>query len=290
MKEKVLLNVYRVLSLLLVGVLVYSNKDRISEFLNRKDTEEVQSLSESVETVMAPVKISEEKQEEAILKVDASKSATYIDERVPDYSIINGCVNDPVTLEYTWTSFEGLYYATICYSIDQKLYEYFNSLSRYYGNSEYKNYINDPINSEYLDMLVENLEEIGDKRGYTDGERVREVISFCQSFEYETDQESTERAEWPKYPIELLYDRVGDCEDTALLLVGILSRMGYGCALIKFDDHIAVGLKGDQSIDGTYFENDGIKYYYIETTNRGWRIGEIPDEYVGVPATVIVIS
>lgn len=290
MKEKVLLNVYRVLSLLLVGVLVYSNKDRIANFINKNDVEDVKEISESVETVMAPVKISEEKQEEAVLKVDASKSATYIDERVPDYSIINGCVNDPVTLEYTWTSFEGLYYATICYSIDAKLYEYFNSLSRYYGNSEYKNYINDPINSEYLDMLVENLNEIGDKRGYTDGERVREVISFCQSFEYETDQESTERAEWPKYPIELLYDRVGDCEDTALLLVGILSKMGYGCALIKFDDHIAVGLKGDQSIDGTYFENDGIKYYYIETTNRGWRIGEIPDEYVGLPATVIVIS
>ncbi len=290
MKEKVLLNVYRVLSLLLVGVLVYSNKDRIANFINKNDVEDVKEISESVETVMAPVKISEEKQEEAVLKVDASKSATYIDERVPDYSIINGCVNDPVTLEYTWTSFEGLYYATICYSIDAKLYEYFNSLSRYYGNSEYKNYINDPINSEYLDMLVENLNEIGDKRGYTDGERVREVISFCQSFEYETDQESTERAEWPKYPIELLYDRVGDCEDTALLLVGILSKMGYGCALIKFDDHIAVGLKGDQSIDGTYFENNGIKYYYIETTNRGWRIGEIPDEYVGLPATVIVIS
>ncbi|MCR5117762.1 MAG: hypothetical protein K6A97_09680 [Lachnospiraceae bacterium] len=290
MKEKVLLNVYRVLSLLLVGVLVYSNKDRIANFINKNDVEDVKEISESVETVMAPVRISEEKQEEAILKVDASKSATYIDERVPDYSIINGCVNDPVTLEYTWTSFEGLYYATICYSIDAKLYEYFNSLSRYYGNSEYKNYINDPINSEYLDMLVENLNEIGDKRGYTDGERVREVISFCQSFEYETDQESTERAEWPKYPIELLYDRVGDCEDTALLLVGILSKMGYGCALIKFDDHIAVGLKGDQSIDGTYFENNGIKYYYIETTNRGWRIGEIPDEYVGLPATVIVIS
>jgi hypothetical protein len=290
MKEKVLLNVYRVLSLLLVGVLVYSNKDRIANFINKNDVEDVKEISESVETVMAPVKISEEKQEEAVLKVDASKSATYIDERVPDYSIINGCVNDPVTLEYTWTSFEGLYYATICYSIDAKLYEYFNSLSRYYGNSEYKNYINDPINSEYLDMLVENLNEIGDKRGYTDGERVREVISFCQSFEYETDQKSTERAEWPKYPIELLYDRVGDCEDTALLLVGILSKMGYGCALIKFDDHIAVGLKGDQSIDGTYFENNGIKYYYIETTNRGWRIGEIPDEYVGLPATVIVIS
>ncbi len=290
MKEKVLLNVYRVLSLLLVGVLVYSNKDRIANFINKNDVEDVKQISESVETVMAPVKISEEKQEEAVLKIDASKSATYIDERVPDYSIINGCVNDPVTLEYTWTSFEGLYYATICYSIDAKLYEYFNSLSRYYGNSEYKNYINDPINSEYLDMLVENLNEIGDKRGYTDGERVREVISFCQSFEYETDQESTERAEWPKYPIELLYDRVGDCEDTALLLVGILSKMGYGCALIKFDDHIAVGLKGDQSIDGTYFENNGIKYYYIETTNRGWRIGEIPDEYVGLPATVIVIS
>ena len=63
MKEKVLLNVYRVLSLLLVGVLVYSNKDRIAEFLNRKDTEAVQTISESVETITAPVKISEEKNE-----------------------------------------------------------------------------------------------------------------------------------------------------------------------------------------------------------------------------------
>ena len=88
------------------------------------------------------------------VKKPAHTSNSYFDERKPDYSLINTYTEDPVTLEFTWTSFEGLYYATICYTIDEKLYTYFRSLSRYYGNDEYVNYIDDPINDKYMILYM----------------------------------------------------------------------------------------------------------------------------------------
>ncbi|MCQ2520125.1 MAG: hypothetical protein MJ107_06295 [Lachnospiraceae bacterium] len=221
--------------------------------------------------------------------IDASASHTYFDERKPDYSIVNNCVNRPVQNEYTWTSFEGLYYATVCYTIDADLYNYYAHLPRYYGRDEYINYITDPMNDSYITMVVENLDEIANRRGYSDGEKVREAISFCQSFEYELDENTSDRQEWPKYPIELLFERKGDCEDSAILLAGIFKKMGYGTVLIKYDDHMAVGLKAD-GIDGTSFERDGNTYYYIETTNPGWYIGEIPDDYKNLEADLILIN
>ncbi len=221
---------------------------------------------------------------------DGNASGTLSDERKPDYDIIAKLIYDPVPIEYTWTSFETLYYATICYSIDQKLYEYYKSLDRYYGDNEYIKYVTDPINSEYLDMVVENLTEISDNRGYSDAERVREAINFVQNFTYTTDEDNTDKIEWPKYPIEMLYDREGDCEDACLLLAGVLAKMGYGTCLIKYADHMAVGIKGDTTLSGNYYTYEGNDYYYIEATNPGWNIGDMPEDYQGVSATIILIN
>ena len=289
MREKVLLNIYRVLLLICIVALIFAYRGNIARLLKGNEAVETEEPESTVNFgVVEGFEGSTEQTQP--YKPDTSLSSKYTDERKPDYSIVNTCINDPVSNEFTWTSFEGLYYATICYSIDEKLYEYYKGLARYYGNDEYINYINDPINAEYIDMIVENLNEIGDRREYTDGERVREAISFCQSFEYVEDDSSTTHTEWPKYPIELLYERKGDCEDTSILLAGILKKMGYGVALIKFDDHMAVGIKGDETIYGTSYNFEGDDYYYVETTNKGWYIGEIPEEYKDLPATVIVIN
>jgi len=289
MREKVLLNFYRVFSILAVVALAYAYRGEISRLIGRLSAGKESEVNVSVETEAETSEPGSAVETETVKK-PAHTSNSYFDERKPDYSLINTYTEDPVTIEFTWTSFEGLYYATICYTIDEKLYTYFRSLSRYYGNDEYVNYIDDPINDKYIEMIVENLDTIAGKRDYTDGERVREAIAFCQSFEYETDNDTTDHMEWPKYPVELLYDRTGDCEDSAILMVGILRKMGYGCALIKFDDHIAVGLKGDDSLNGSYYDYEGEKYYYVETTNKGWYIGEIPDEYKNLEATLIPIN
>ncbi|RYD05922.1 hypothetical protein N752_06670 [Desulforamulus aquiferis] len=39
-----------------------------------------------------------------------------------------------------------------------------------------------------------------------------------------------------------------------------------------------MGVKGE-NLSGVYYEFQGEKYYYVETTGTGWKIGQIPDEY-----------
>ena len=58
----------------------------------------------------------------------------------------------------------------------------------------------------------------------------------------------------------------------------MIREMGYGCALILFDDHMGVGVLGDETMVGSYYEQYGNMYFYIETTDVGWEIGELPDE------------
>jgi len=62
--------------------------------------------------------------------------------------------------------------------------------------------------------------------------------------------------------------------------------MEYGVVLIMLSDHCAVGVLGGEGIYGTYWEYNGGKYYYLETTNTGWGVGELPEEYEGAMANV----
>ena len=84
-------------------------------------------------------------------------------------------------------------------------------------------------------------------------------------------------------------DNGGDCEDTAILLASILKEMGYGVVLIEFDDHMAVGLLGDDSLSGTYFQYNNSKYFYIETT-AVMDIGEMPSVYNNQTSTIIPVN
>jgi hypothetical protein len=58
-------------------------------------------------------------------------------------------------------------------------------------------------------------------------------------------------------------------------------HFNYGVALIIIDDHMAVGIAGEEGIGGTYFEVGDRRYYYCESTGKGYAIGEVPDMYIG---------
>ena len=66
----------------------------------------------------------------------------------------------------------------------------------------------------------------------------------------------------------------------------LLNSMDYGVALILLPEHAAVGVLGGEGIYGAYWEYDGDKYFYLETTGKDWRVGEIPEEYEGAAASV----
>ncbi|MCR5645689.1 MAG: hypothetical protein K6F96_04775 [Bacteroidales bacterium] len=106
------------------------------------------------------------------------------------------------------------------------------------------------------------------------------VISFVQSLRYVSDWDSKRCGEYVRFPVETLVDGCGDCEDLAILAAAILHEMGFGVLLVNLPDHMALAVACDnKDCDGTFYEFDGRKYYYLEVTSTGWAIGQVPDAY-----------
>lgn len=165
-------------------------------------------------------------------------------------------------------------------------YDYFRGLPRPV-TSDYSVYVTNQLDDYYISALVERFEEAAGRYGFSDYEMVDLAVSFVQSLDYVPDDVTTGYDEYPRYPLETLVDRGGDCEDTSILLASILHEMGYGVVLLALPDHMAVGVKGVENLTGAYWLYEGNRYYYVETTGTGWQVGEIPAEYSGSPATVL---
>lgn len=54
--------------------------------------------------------------------------------------------------------------------------------------------------------------------------------------------------------------------------------------------HMAVGVACGDLEDGYYYEYEGEKYYYVETTDSGWKIGEMPSELRNETAILIPLN
>lgn len=163
-------------------------------------------------------------------------------------------------------------------------------LDQYYRSRlrtrNYGAYVSDTYDDQYIQNIVNEFEDFGERQNLNDGGIISEMMSFVQNLEYTTDKVSAGYNEYPKYPIETLVDREGDCEDSSILLSSMLDQFGYGSVLLIFEDqqHAAVGVAGDTSIEGTYYEQDGQRYYYTETTAPGYSIGQLPSSMeVGDP-------
>ncbi len=148
----------------------------------------------------------------------------------------------------------------------------------------YVPYVTEEKNYE---LVREVAEAIAEKAPGTPRER----IEFAAAFVQEAIPYISEKGEYPKYPVETLVEG-GDCEDKSILLAAILRAMGYRTALLVFSGnpgHIAVGVECPDCW-GSYYYKDGVKYFYLETTDFGWSLGEIPLEYLGKSALVYAVS
>ena len=164
-------------------------------------------------------------------------------------------------------------------------YEYYRNKAHNRDNN-YAGYALSDYDRALIKNIVDNFREGGDERGYTDTENAMNIVAFVQSLPYTSDKVTTGFDEYPRYPIETLVDNGGDCEDTSILAAALINEMGYGVVLIRLPGHMAIGIKGSDDIDGTYYEYKGSRYYYLETTGTGWELGEVPDEYAGKQATI----
>lgn len=180
---------------------------------------------------------------------------------------------------YTWT------YTSY---IPRNQYLYYKNLDRKPNN--YQEYISNTYNRQLTSKIADLIVEEGLEKGFSKDQCVLMAVSFVQSIPYKTDKESTGMDEYYKYPIETLVEGCGDCEDSAILTATIVRDMGYGVVLLRFYDHMAIGVKGGENMHGTYWTYNGERYFYLETTNTGWEIGQIPDKYRQERATIIPLS
>ncbi len=198
------------------------------------------------------------------------------------------------TVEYKWSTGWGRSARRWTYTaeLSDELYDYYRSRPRgIYSDEDYIPYLTDSYDDGQMARLAVCFDEAQETYGMTEFEKIELMIAFVQSLEYVADEEWTQDYdEYPKYPYETLYDGCGDCEDTSVLLAAMLREAGYGCALIFFPDHMAVGIAGGDGIYGTYYRSGGYKYFYVETTSPGWGIGEVPDEYAGMDAWLYVVE
>ena len=92
----------------------------------------------------------------------------------------------------------------------------------------------------YVKKVAEHILEVTD--GYYELSRITAVCNFVQtSVRYEYD-EVLYGGNFIARPMETLYLGLGDCDDTAVLLMSLYLAMGYDAALLDYSDHIAVGV------------------------------------------------
>ncbi len=136
--------------------------------------------------------------------------------------------------------------------------------------------------SDYVSNLANRLVTIALESGYSSDEDVADFIySFVGSIQYQFDEVSSGEEEYPKYPIEMLWEQNGDCEDAALLFISLTESIGLDSILllgeVKQDENdedwgghawAAINLEFGS---GTYYwgpgDKNSQKFWFVETTD-----------------------
>ncbi|HEB13118.1 MAG TPA: hypothetical protein ENI11_05535 [Actinobacteria bacterium] len=195
----------------------------------------------------------------------------------------NPLFDEPVSRKYVWQTKEALdrpFESAIELTIDRRRYEKYaenNPYSR--GRPATRNYqelVTEGITEE-IRNLAGDLRAISSERRLSSYQEIAGVLAFVQSIEYKSDQETKGR-EYIRWPIETLYDAVGDSNCKSVLLAAILFELGYGVVIVEAQGKTAVGVSGAEGLPGRFLAHKGRRYYYCEASTSDWRVGHLPPD------------
>ncbi len=188
------------------------------------------------------------------------------------------------TITVPWTH-QGYTYTTQ-FGIAEDKYWYYKDYSRtgyYYQDGRFATPYDQTIQT-----IAKDITDVSLSTGDTCKSCI--AIDFVQSMIYEYDIDYISKPDYPKFAIETIIDERGDCEDTSFLMASILKALNYDVVLLKYSDHMAVGVWCN-SCSGTYYDHNGRKYFFLETTGYAdnWEIGRSWGKYKTEPAHIIDI-
>jgi len=140
----------------------------------------------------------------------------------------------------------------------------------------------------YLAEISEKLLSISSESSLDYFQTAEFVLSFVGGIDYAFDHDSKGMEDYPKYPIEMLWEQEGDCEDATALYASIMEYLGYDVIVMIFDLEVssdewaahAIPLirldgfegstdnDGDGELDdyGIQYSGTGEFYYWAEST------------------------
>ena len=191
--------------------------------------------------------------------------------------------------DYYW-DFDGAYYS-LSWVLNYSTYASYRTMNHAIDWSNAVTY--DDIIPQYaafstpyepaIGELALELQSMAQENGYTSNNDVARFIqAFVGDIPYLYDLDSSqEQTEYPKYPIEMLWEEGGDCEDASALYISLVEHLGYDAALMLGDvksnadeewgGHAWVVIAMENySGDGYMGEGDksNVMYYFVETTGH----------------------
>lgn len=150
--------------------------------------------------------------------------------------------------------------------------------------------IDDVDQREAIEELVQKIKMFSSNKD----DQARIAISLVQKLEY--DYEGMYKGGWtcrngylvsgtpPRYPYQVLYDGKGICSEKSMLLALLLKELGFGVALLEFEEenHMAVGIKCFEGLEEyANYRYNGTGYCFVEST-RPTIVTYDKGKYVGV--------
>jgi transglutaminase-like putative cysteine protease len=129
-----------------------------------------------------------------------SEQTTPVEIAIGDETPVTGEV---ISREYRW-SYDGRPWE-LTLQIPKDLYLYYRGMERA-QTQDYSVYVTHPRDDDFIRSLADRLSSEALKRGFDAQEKAGFAASFVQSLRYMEEDE-----EYPRYPVEMLVDRGGDC-------------------------------------------------------------------------------
>ena len=153
---------------------------------------------------------------------------------------------------------------------------------------EYARYVAEGCNAGSILRVARFVREQMSVPGKLD--RLGEIftaVAITRGIPYAYDEETRGVSEWADFPVELLYDQAGDCEDHGIFAAAVLHVLGHDVGLfylrLEGCGHIALACQTNEAA-GPFVKTDtlGRPYFYIETvaTDAGNLMGDMPSSFV----------
>jgi len=267
---------------------------RLQEQINQQDNDVITRQKQAIQSIQQVEQAAQSKDEDEDGLTYAQESALGTSDNNPDSDldgILDNEDNHPAgggevyKFSIPWAHNGNSY--VISFGIPEDRYWYYrNKKDRNSCCGDWGKYAT--YSDQVIQTIAEDISDIGITNEY---QGVQMVIDFVNSMTYQLDIDFNGNGEFPKYPIETIVDKRGDCEDTSFLMASLLRALNYDVVLVQLPGHMATAVACTDCAGAYYIHRDR-KFFYLETTgNPGeFAIGQMPEEYLTAPATIIEVT